>query len=498
MASSPGGNALACYVALFAVIVARFWVLPLRDGFWLDETGTVWAIQGRLRDVIAHCYIWPSQSPAYCLIAWLSYRLQGPHEVMLRLPSFLAMAASSYLLYRLAVRLIGRSAAWPAVIVFASIEPVAFAATDARPYAIGLLAVIGAMTLLVRWFDTGRWLDCLGYCLLASLSVYMHFLFGITLLIHLVYAIYRARAEKRVSIGNLVAAAVLVALLLVPLALYMLSVLRTAQSHAFAGTPSGAILFELLAPPILVGTISLVLLFGYLAKVHLQFDFSHIEESSLILLASWVLLPVFLLYGISSLTNLKAFLPRYTLPAEAAIALFAGWLISAILPLRTRLIVISAVVLATLFYGPPMQFSHGGDWRAAMASVRSTVGTSETPVLIRSDFPESEPFNWLNDETRKDYLFAPLKAYPSAGAFVPLPMLMTSATYSYLDQLTSRLERGDRFLLVNMGDTSYQNWLLGRFSAEGFQKKRIGSFGGSLTVDEYFRPSQTSEPSKNN
>ena len=42
-----------------------------------------------------------------------------------------------------------------------------------------------------------------------------------------------------------------------------------------------------------------------------------------------------------------------------------------------------------------------------MASVRSTVGTSDMPVLIRSDFPESEPFNWLNDETRKGSVRAP-------------------------------------------------------------------------------------------
>ena len=42
-----------------------------------------------------------------------------------------------------------------------------------------------------------------------------------------------------------------------------------------------------------------------------------------------------------------------------------------------------------------------------------------------------------------------------------------------------------------MGDTSYQNWLLGRLSAEGFEMKRIGSFGGSLAVEEYYRPSQS-------
>jgi len=480
-------RASAYYFTLFAVIVARFWVLPLRDGFWLDETGTVWTIQGRLRDVIAHCIIWPSQSPAYSILAWLFYKLPGPHEVMLRLPSLVAMGVAAFLLYRLAVRLAGPRAGWPTVIVFASIEPVAFAATDARPYALAMLAVVGAMLLLVRWFDTGRLLDCAGYCLLASLSIYMHFLFATTLLVHLVYAIYRARDEKRISGGHLLGAGALVGGLLLPLGLYMAAVLKTAKSHAFAGTPSGTALFELLAPPVLVGSILLVLLVGYLTKMPLHLKVPRLQGSSLILLASWTLLPILLLYGVSVLTSVKAFLPRYTLPSEAGVALLVGWLLSAISPARSRLVVMLAVVLAALMCAPGIQFSHGGDWRAAMASVRSTVGASDMPVLVRSDFPESEPFNWLNDETRKEYLFAPLKAYSGAGDFVPLPMYFTAASSAYLNRLMPELEQSNSFLLVNMGDATYQNWLLGRLSAKGFEKKRIGSFGGSLTVDQYLR-----------
>jgi uncharacterized membrane protein len=394
------------------------------------------------------------------------------------------------LLYRLADRLAGPQAAWPAVIIFALIDPVAFAAADARPYAVALLAVIGSMFLLVRWFDTGRLSDCIGYCVLASLSVYMHFLFGTALLVHLIYGIYRARTEKRISIGQLGMAAGLVGLLLLPLALYMLAVMKTAQKHSFAGVPTGEGLFALLAPPLLVGSILVVLLLAYLARMHLGFRLAELQGSSLVLLASWALLPVFLLYAISIFTSLKVFLPRYTLPAEAGIAIFAGWLLSAISPARTRMLVVGAAVLAALVYGPSTKYSHGGDWRAAMASVRSTVGTADMPVLIRSDFPESEPFNWLNDQTRQEYLFAPLRIYPSAGTLIPLPMFLTPDTAAYLNQTVPRLEDANRFLLVNMGDTSYQNWLLGRLSAAGFEKKRIGSFGGSLTVDEYLRSNQ--------
>ena len=65
------------------------------------------------------------------------------------------------------------------------------------------------------------------------------------------------------------------------------------------------------------------------------------------------------------------------------------------------------------------------------------------------------------------------------------------ASSVYLNELVPRLERSDRFLLVNMGDPGYQNWLLGRLSPEGFVRRRVGSFGGSLSVDMYLRSGET-------
>jgi hypothetical protein len=484
IASTLHFSAAPYYFALCAIVVARFWALSLRDGFWLDETGTVWAIQGHLRDVIARCDIWPSQSPAYSLIVWLFFRLPGPHEVMLRLPSFIAMGAAAYLLYRLALRLAGPQAAWPSVIVFASIEPVAFAAADARPYAIAMLSVIGAMLFLVRWLDTGRALDGLGYCLLASLSVYMHFVFGVTLLIHLAYAIFRIRTEKRVTVRQLCLAASLIGLLLLPAMFHLIAVLKTGHSFSFAGTPTANDLLTMLAPPVFVGSVLVVLLLGRLAKQSVEFRLPQPSMSSLVLLASWVLLPIGLLAGISATTSLKLFLPRYTLPSEAGLALIAGWMLSGIKPARTRLIAIAGLVLSVFAIAPNAQFAHGGDWRAAMAAVRSITGNSKMPVLIRSGFVESEPFNWLGDETRSSYLFAPLIVYPVPDArVVRLPSQLNADSMAYLNTLA--LDRSDGFVFVNMGDTSYNYWLLGRLSPGGFVRHRVGQFGGSLTVDTY-------------
>jgi len=490
--SVSDSGAAAYYFALCILIIARLWIVPLRNGFWLDETGTVWAIRGQLRDVMTRCDIWPSQSPAYSFLAWFFFRLPGPHEVMLRLPSLIAMCGAAYFLYRLALRLLGPRAAWPTVIIFASIEPVAFAAADARPYAIAMLAVVAAIFFLVRWFDMGRPLDGLGYCLLASLSVYMHFVFAAAFLIHLTYGIFRLRTERRITPGQLCVAASTIVLLLLPATFHLIAVLKTGHSFSFAGAASANDLFTMLAPPVFVAGILWLFFLSRLTKQPLEFRLPDLSISAGVLIVSWVLLPVVLLAGFSTMTSLKLFLPRYTLPSEAGLALLGGWLIGGITPVWTRRIAVTVLVLSVLATAPSAKYSHGGDWRAAMAATNNLVaGNSQMPILIRSGFVESDPFNWLDDQTRSAYLFAPLLVYsPTGGKLVRLPFQLNLTSIAYLNTLA--LDRIDRFVFVNMGDSSYENWLLGRLSSAGFDRKRIGSFGGSLTVEEYYRTNQTS------
>jgi hypothetical protein len=468
--------------------------LPFRDGFWLDETGTIWSVQAGFTNIIARCKLWPSQTPAYAGIAWLMYKIGGPNPVLLRLPSLVAIALATYLIYRLANRLVEPGAGWPAAIVFASLGSVSFAATDARPYAMAILSTVAAMFFLVRWCDSGKMFDSFLYCFLAAASVYMHPLFGTALFVQLIYAVYRARTERTLSVGQLFLASGIVFLLLAPLGIYTMATLRTAHSHSFAGTPTGYDFFVFLAPSIVFGSVLIVLLLEALVGVKATFTVPTVERSSLLLFVTATLIPITILYGVSLTTSLKVFLPRYALPSEAGLALLAGWLLTGILSSRSRLAVTASIVFATLFCASGTHFLHGGDWRAAMKSVNSTVGQSDIPVLVRSDFPESEPFDWLENESRKAYLFAPLLVYPSAGRVVPLPMNLTPDVSEYLNRVVPQLEHSNRFIVVNMGDTSYQNWLQGRLSGEGFERRRIGWFGGSLTADLYARNTASDQP----
>ncbi len=228
----------------------------------------------------------------------------------------------------------------------------------------------------------------------------------------------------------------------------------------------------------------------------LEFRPPQLSSSTLVLLASCTLVPCILLFSMSMLTNLKVFVPRYLLPCKVGLALLAGWAFSGIGPFRFRFLAVSAVVAASLLYAPPARVAHGGDWRAAMATVRSVAGNTDMPVLIRSGFPESEPFDWLGDETRTAYLFAPLSVYPAAGNVLRLPSRLSPSSIAYLDEHVPSLEHSERLLFVNMGDASYESWLLGRLSSAGFVKQRVGRFGGSLTVDLYFRSTEKVRPSE--
>jgi hypothetical protein len=192
-------------------------------------------------------------------------------------------------------------------------------------------------------------------------------------------------------------------------------------------------------------------------------------------------------FSLSALTNLNFFMPRYLLPFEGGLALLGGWAISAIGPVRLRLTVVSVMVMASLLgTGLHVVPAHAEDWRAAMAAERSIAAQTDMPVLVRNPMLKGK-FNVHADENDSPYLFTPLSVYPAAGHVVRLPNELSPTSIAYLEELLPSLEQRDRFLFVNSGDDSYETWLLGRMSPQGFAKRRAGSFGELLTVDLFYR-----------
>jgi hypothetical protein len=246
------------------------------------------------------------------------------------------------------------------------------------------------------------------------------------------------------------------------------------------------------APSALFGSAISALLLVYAVWPHLKFRPDRLDRSSFVLLASTFLVPGVVLLGMARKVSLQVFLPRYLLPYEIGLALLAGWVLSGMQSRRFRILALSAIVFGAIMCTTGIKPPHhnGGDWRAAMAAERSAVGNTTIPVLIRSGFVESSPFDWQNDDQRRAALFTPLSVYPASGNVIYLPSILSPAAVAYMNQVSqSQLEQSGRFLFVNQGDISYENWLLGRFSSEGFTSRQVGRFGGTLKVILFCRPS---------
>jgi mannosyltransferase len=471
------------YQFLTAWAVLRLWVLPIRSSFWLDETGTYWIIKDGLANLIDRAIHWPGQSPLYYLIAWLAHFAGGRTEVMLRLPSLIAMIAAAWLLYKLAVRLFDAETAPFVVLVFACSEQVAFAAADARPYALALFLLIASVWMLVRWLDSGRPLYAAGYVLLAALTVWAHVLLAIALAGHGIYALYRSRHEHAVRPAALLAAWTVAGLLSLPLVPQLLVWFRDRGSHAFAGAPNVGEFLAGIAPPLLAAPVVLGLLIGWLGSRRHPLERRNnvvAPKESVLLAAAWALLPLTTLYLFSVFTRNDLFLPRYYVSAAPGLALLFGWWIRAAATIPARPIAAAVLVIcASLSFGSPQ---HGDeDWGGAMAKVRALTAGGDTPVLMPSGFLEATDPDALTMPRLREMLFAPLALYPASGKLIWLPFRLDEKSAPYLETIVATdLQFRTRFVLVcrwQQGLT-YELWLRGRLASQGFRSESQGNFGG--------------------
>jgi Dolichyl-phosphate-mannose-protein mannosyltransferase len=133
---------------------------------WLDEFGTLWAIEGSMAELWQRVYDFHGQSPLYYLLVWPFFHFIGESELSMRLLSLLlgiGTACGSYLLgsltYGRNIGLISASALWlsPTVVQLDS---------QARPYALALLMtamMLYGFARAARDGDLcGRWLFVLG------------------------------------------------------------------------------------------------------------------------------------------------------------------------------------------------------------------------------------------------------------------------------------------------------------------------------------------------
>jgi len=421
---------------------------------------------------------WAAQSPLYYLVDWVALTVGGRQEWILRLPSILALAAALWLFYKLAARLFDSGTAQIAVLAFACSEPVAFAASDARPYGLGLCILMGSAWTLVEWLDTGRTRYAAGYVLLTALVIYTHYLFAPVLPVLGVYGISRALTEGKIRIWKLPAAWGASGVLVLPLFAQLWHFYRSWSAHSFlTSSPRVGDLLEALAPPVLVGSIALGLLVAWLIfpdRLRGRFE---ARRESLLLAVGWALTPLLLLFAISVLSPTKLFVSRYYISSIPGLCLVAGWLVSSAVASHGRSVV--AALLAGFSILSSGMLNHGPeDWSGAMRKIHSEAGSANMPVLAVSGFVEATDLKALDDPRLRDVLFAPQAMYPPSGPLIRLPYRIDADSEKYMERVLSGIRHERRFvLLVPHESLMFEPWIRGKLAPGGFRSERLGNFG---------------------
>jgi hypothetical protein len=216
-----------------------------------------------------------------------------------------------------------------------------------------------------------------------------------------------------------------------------------------------------------------------------------LSRDTLVLLASWAVVPIVLPFAISVLTPNKVFIGRYLLAAYPGMALLGAWVIRGIAPRSARSLVLFLIATFSLAaYGGMTRLwpNHGSqDWRGAMAAVRSITGDTQVPVLMQSPFIESMDERQFSDPGHRGLLLSPISFYPCGGNVIPFPNKVNDRTLRYLGEVISAtLEPSGRFILVTSeGKTGLREWLAERLESRGFTVRPRGDFGEvSVTLFE--------------
>jgi uncharacterized membrane protein len=463
------------------------WLRPIASSFWMDELVTWWTIKDSLSETIRRSLTYQGTSPLYYVISWGVSQV-GKSEWILRLPSLAAACVAVYLMYRLALRLLDREFARLTVVAFVVWPAISFEASNARPYSIAIMLAVGSWLALVRWLDEGRRSDVALYIVCAALVIYTHYLFALVVPAQLLYALVRARegsaAVRSRSIWLTMAA---IAALSLPTVAQLVSLFGRSASLTIPGEVSVGWLSDLLMPAAAIGALVLGGALAWLSD-SVSLRLPPVRRSAVVLVLSWLLLPLLVLGTISLVTPLRFLTARYTLSAAPAACLLLAGCFRAIGPASARRIVVFVfVILSVLQLAGP--FKAKEDWRWAAAEAQS-MQSGRTVVLIHPALVESSQLAWFADPERNSYLLNPTSYYDFPDNIIGVPYVVNDESEAYLGaQLNAVLPMVDTVVFVTRFPVvPYRAWLEGRLGELGWEVAQVES-RGSMVVVQFVRSS---------
>lgn len=482
-------------LALALAVAISVWLLAIRAPLYLDETGSYWLTR------LGPSRMWADQfhspaCPAYYYILWLATKILGTSEVALRIPSVLAMLGAVYLLYLAAREMLDRETSLVAAIVFCIHPIIIFASTNVRPYAFAVLATNAAIFVLLRLRkNDSNWLAALfGFSAVSLL--YWHYLFGSILPALVICFFIVKRSNGRAMWRQFGIATATFMLAFLPLIPGLLNLFNTGETHVIEGPPKFSAVLWTLAPGwlpfIFLGT-ALVAIMVAAATTPPRDSRTHSEvwkkgEGWKIgVCASLAFIPLLILYGVSVGTSLHMFADIHRTEAVPGIALCWGLVIGRFRQ-TMRLLFCMAIVMVTavLFVRAPASRQPEHTLKYGIEAVEKNASVDGAPVVVCSDYPESDYVPMPIDSAKSSRLFAPLSYYKLSVPVVPLPMRPNAEAIrvgsQFLDEATRKHER-----FLAMGDAvSYEtlNWLA-KQASEAYEVHRLGVFDKETEVLEF-------------
>ncbi|MGB9145964.1 MAG: glycosyltransferase family 39 protein [Acidobacteriaceae bacterium] len=452
------------FYALCLAASISVWLLAIRAPLWLDETGSYWQISGGFSQ------LWARQSlsfVAYPGILWLWTRLFGVSEIALRTSSLLAMAAAMWMMYLAARELFDREIAFIAALIFCLDPIVAFTAVDIRPYSFSALATNTAIYLLLRLRRSDSNALAIGFGLAAAFIFYFQYLFAV-ILPALVFCFFLLKYRNPKTCWRQFAlAAATFALAVLPTIPGVHYLFHTSGTHVFERSPGLSNLAWVLAPLWLFLCCFFAAAFAVMFAPGLRIRF---DRRQAVLCAALALTPALLLFGISVLTPIHLFSPRHGLIAVPGVALCWAFLLSCF---SNRLVRVFFCVLfvsgmAVQYYHSPDMRKHVYSWKYAIAVAEKYASASNAPVVICSDYPESDYAPMPLHDARQSNLFAQLAYYPLSVPVVPMPRSLNREALQVGSQFLAQAERQHEqfFAMACRPSWATLNWLTEAASSE--------------------------------
>jgi hypothetical protein len=440
---------------------------------WLDEFGTLWAIEGGLEQTISRVIDFHGQSPLYYLAVWPLVHWVGESEFLLRLPSFIFGATAVALIYATGDLIGGRRAAILAASVAWLSIPITGASVNARPYALAML--FGALALFGFAGAVCRGRRRYRACFVAGGAglVLTHFVYGPLLIgIGASYLLFRDLQQlytRRLFVVD-VLSQFLLAMISAP---QLMALWARRESLVWTVTPNYLLFLAILIP------LAVPALAGPVARAR--------SQSPSLELALWLSIAA----QITILTALSAagtnlLVPRYLdiiavpvavaaglslarLPPPAA-AIAAGYMLTI-----TCVITLSARASSGYFVVVPYE-----DWRAAVRTLSAAVSSDPAPVLYRSGFVEQGTGDIRPGSILAAPLRGPAEQFPELS-LISIPYAWQStATDNDLEKTVREnvARRGVFYFLSGPGYVEhFVTWLDERFERR-IRCEALGEFGG--------------------